>query len=227
MDNNLIFIFFLLGGTVLHNLVSLYFNNKYYKNFQNIPPLHLPLEGMFVRIEGRVTLQQRIISPLSRNSCAFYQLKAKGEYHFKRKAPSRGYEKVTKNLYTELSEERVLIDNKNQIFIEIEKGKDVILKINKVEKEQREPLTDYPSHNRATKYLYEEKYLKNGDRVVVFGRLVKKDNSYIVTHTYSKKLPFMIYLDNTSELESDYKKKININLFFMLLSLGVLAYRLI
>ena len=217
MDNKFIPIFFSLLSIALliHLLIKFYVHKKYYRNFQNIPNLQLPLEGMFVKIEGKVTSQNNLRTPLSKKPSVFYQLQAKGEYEVKRKAPSRGYETVSRTLYSEQSEERVLIDEKNQIFIEIEREQKVILKINKIKKVQKRPLPNYPSHKRATEYIYEEKYLKDGDRVVVFGRLVKKDNCYIVTHTYSEKLPFMIYLNDASELETDYKQKIKFLYYFI------------
>ncbi len=226
MDSELIFPFILLGGIVLYNLVRLYSHRKYYKNFQNIPNLQLPLEGMFVRINGRIASTNALLTPLSQKPCAFYQLQAKEEYYVKRKAPSKGYETVTKQLSVEQSKEKILIDKRNQIFIEIEKEEAVILEINKIVKEQIEALAGYPSHGRASNYLYEERYLSEGDEVVVFGRLVRRGDVYVVTHTHSRKLPFMIYLDNTSALEGSYLKKIRVNLFFVLLALVGIGYLL-
>jgi len=219
MDNELIIPLILFSWLLLHNLVSLIKHHKYYKNFQNIPNLHLPLEGMFIKIKGKVTTQNTLRTPLSKRPCSFYQLRATGEYSVKRKSPSNGYETIRKQLSVEQATDKILIDKKNQIFIEIEKEKAVILKIKEKLAEHKKALSTYPSHPKVTNYLYKESYLMEGDEVVVFGRLLKKDYGYVITHTHSNKLPFMIYLNDTSKLVSNYKNKIRINLFFIPLAL--------
>jgi len=219
MDNELIVPLILFSGLFLYNLVLLIKHHKYYKNFQNIPNLHLPLEGMFIKIKGKVTAQNSLTTPLSKRPCAFYQLRATGEYYVKRRSPSKGYETIRKQLSVEQATDKILIDKKNQIFIEIEKDKAVILKIKEKLAEHKKALSSYPSHPKVTNYLYKESYLMEGDEVVVFGRLLKKDYGYVITHTHSIKLPFMIYLDDTSKLIINYKEKIRINLFFVFLTL--------
>jgi len=225
MDNLSITLLILVAILFLYNLVRSVFNRKYYKNFQKIPSLQLPLEGMFVKVEGIVASENNTTTPISKKSCAFYQLQTKGEYQVKEKSPRRGYKTVTKKINTEQSKKRILIDKEQQIFIEIKENQSVILSLRNSTKEQKKPISSYhKKYKKATKYIYKEQYIQKGDRVVVYGRLIKKNNIYIITHTYSQKLPFMLYINNPSKLEKSYRKKININIFFMLLALGMGGY---
>ena len=216
------FIVLLILSIFIYNLVRLYKHHKVYRNFQNIPNLQLPLEGMFVRLEGEVLSEDKSITPITETTCAFYQLYVKASYQVKRKSPSRGYKNIIKTLYQEHSKERILIHEAPKIFVEIEK--DAILDINTFTQKQEEALDNYPKHAKATQYHYEEHYLEEGDEIVVFGRLVKEKQTYILKHTYSKKLPFILSLNNDTKLRKTYLKYIYINLFFVTTTLGILIY---
>ena len=218
----LIMLFIIFGVNLLFIIGALRKNTQSLRNYQNIPPLEVPLEGMYVKMKGHVASRNAFQTPINRYNVAFYQFQVFSSYSAKRRSPGRGYEVVNKNLFTEYSKERILIDKKNNIFIEINNRRDLLIKLRESVLNTPTALPEYPKHGRATKYIYEEQYLKEGDYVVVSGRLVKENDAYIITHTHSQKLPFIIQLQDDKPIIDAYLRKIKINI--ALIAVAILVY---
>ena len=223
-DEGTIIIFVIIGVLALFNILRLRHHTKSLRNYKNIPPLEVPLEGMYVKMKGIIASKNTLQTPIGRDNVVFYQFKALATYTVKAISPGKGVEVVEKNLHTEYSKEKILIDKKNNIFIEITNKHNLMMMIHQKTLSYPTALPQYPEHSRATKFIYEEQYLKEGDAIVVSGRLTKKDDYYLITHTHSERLPLIIQLNNDKFIIDKYLHKRKINFAFIMLASVIYFY---
>ncbi len=165
------------------------------KTFRETPYFHPSMVGMYVKFYGTVATQNIRELPFDRIKCAFHITTLSGVQSFKRKAPAKGYKEV-KTVLESTSSEKVLLKNGEQrVYLGLHSKlhtPTTVIEVNKRSKTQKKPEAEHLENRKYKNYLYESYIIKGNEPLTVFGRLLRDGEDYIITDTYSERLPFMI-----------------------------------
>jgi len=227
--------FVLIIGIVIATISTLISIKKAYNQYQKFsatPYANEALAGCYVKFMGKVVSQDRHKRPHTQQDAAFYQFHVLGYRKIKRKKPQSGFHEFPTNLYSESSGEFVLQDRNNQrvtVALDIPKlEKSSIINIRKETYKSQTLLDGYhydqSKLNRNYNYYnYTSNYLKQHSVVSVYGRLVKKDNGYIITNTYRKAMPLRIELGDQLSKKVLFYDKVRGKAIFLLINLIALG----
>ncbi len=202
---------------------------------KNIPAYNPALVGLYVMAEGRVVSSNSKITPKNKRSCTFFIFDIKSSFKAKRKKPYRGYETVSKKLYSTNTKSFELLVDGTTVTVRLESK---ILKhsIFRMHKDKGEcsidtvkKLVDLSQVSiKYKKFEYVERYLKEGDFITVLGRVERYNNKSVITETDSEILPFIIanrdYIDG--QLKSA-NKVIKINYTIIAVVASFIVYKLL
>jgi hypothetical protein len=218
MDNPISYILLLLIG---YGFYRIYQEKKIVNEIKNIPKYHPKLLGVYVMFKGIVQTPNQHLTPLSTQSCAFYNFKVKGLYQVKKKKPNKGYESISNILHKEDSDGFELLHNNHKVgvkFINKDRSTKVQFNIHSKVTKSKQANENYPFFKKFSSYEYHESYIKEGEEITVYGRLTEEAGLPVITNTYSDKLPFILFLGDTEH--SAYKPHEK-SIFWMLSFVGI------
>ena len=214
-------------------LLILYQSYKFYKVYKlskrlyQTPFYNRALEGIYVKFIGKVAKLNQLKTPIFNTKCEFYHFVIKGVLQVKRKKPHKSYKFVTKTLNQEISSEFLLQNNTQEIYVKPDKKNLKNSTKYKIRDESKRTTTalkkEFIFDKKYKKYLYRSLFLQEGDIVTVYGRLIKKDNKFIITDTYNKKLPFIIFRGDYTSFGKFYNKSFFYRLFMIIFYLFLLS----
>jgi len=204
---------------------------KYYrfsKKLDKTPFYNRALVGMYVKFKGKIKSVNNLKVPITDTDCEFFRFKVTGFRSVKIKSPGKGYETIVKPLYREVSEEPFLLtDNNQEVWVASSVNKadaGSAFKINKEITSSVQPKEGYPSEAMYSNYDYEAEYLSADDNITVYGKLIQKDDKFIITDTFSPKFPFIIFIGDYLSLGSFYRKNFKNRALSVIIATMLLIY---
>lgn len=200
---------------VIYKIYKLVIAIKKDKIFANTPLFNEALAGYYVKFKGVVVSPNQYDIYFFQTNYAFYRLNVDGHNQVKLKKPSKGYKTVTTSIFSTISH-GFFVNNQNQnIFVEVENPKNnstSILNIHEKSLKSDSLLKNFDfkvEPNRQYKgYIYSGDYLKKGETVTIYGRLIKKDNRFVLTETYNQTIPLMIHLGDSIKHLPNYSTEV-------------------
>ncbi len=188
--------------SLIGNLIAIVKSYKTYQRFKHTPYFNEALVGCYVQFQGKVISPRHHQCPISRKEVAFYHFYILGFRKYKRKKPQKGTHEVSTTLYSQTTGLFELLDTHNRkIAVSLDTSPRVdshaILAIKSDTLPSTTLLEGYPyQQDKLTqsfeRYEYTAYTLKQHTLVTVYGRLIHKENRYILTNTYHPTLPFKI-----------------------------------
>jgi hypothetical protein len=204
MEGLIYMVTFIVSISIIGNFILIYKSYKKYKRFSATPYFNEALVGLYVKFMGKVVSSNRFKRPRTQKEAAFYQFHVLGYRKIKRKKPESGYHEVPTNLYSESSGEFILQDEKSKQKVSValdipklEKASMIDIKEEKLESKTLLDGYEYENGKLSKNYIrfeYTSNYLKQYNSVTVYGRVIKKNDRYIITNSYNKDMPLRIEL---------------------------------
>lgn len=225
----LIFSFFLS----VFNIHKIRKSHKEYKKYRKTPFFNQALIGLYVKIVGKVISPNRYKTPRVYTNVAFYRFVIFGYRQVKRKKPGIGMEEISTILHREISDSFEIQNQNNQkVFVEIKgspTNKSVIFNLKQESLRSETPITNHEfnskkSEKNYTHYDYIADTLKQHDTITVYGRVIKKDDRFVITTTDNLKLPLRIEAGEQLFTKKEFYKKERRRFVFLVLEMGLFLF---
>jgi hypothetical protein len=150
----------------------------------------------YVRVEGKLTSNNRFISPISRDECAYYHSQVLAQWQTKRKKPAKGIEMQRKPLLKTQSHEELEIDTqKERIYIETKQFNKYRLHLRRYETAQTTcpPQIQDKEDKKYKTYQVMENYAYHNDHIIAQGKLTRHaDGRLFIKPTHLLNYPSFI-----------------------------------
>lgn len=220
--------------SLIGNLLAIVKNYKTYQRFKHTPYFNEALVGCYVKFRGKVISPELHQCPLSRKEVAFYHFYILGYRKHKRKKPQKGTHEVSTALYSQTTGLFELLDTHNRkIAVSLDTSPRVdsntILTIQSDTLPSTTLLEGYPyQQDKFTKsferYEHTAYTLKQHTLVTVYGRLIHKENRYLLTNTYHPTLPFKIEVGDQLSEKIFWNTQIKNKILYLVASLLALWF---
>lgn len=220
--------------SLIGNLITLVKSYKAYQRFKHTPYFNEALVGCYVQFQGKVISPQRYQCPLTHKWVAFYHFCILGYRKHKRKKPQKGFHEVSTTLHSQTSGLFELLDTSNRkIAVALDTppqfDNNATLAIQNHTNKSTTLIEAYPhKQDKLTqsfeRYEYTTHSLKQHTLVTVYGRLIQKENRYLLTNTYHPALPLKIEEGNQVSQKILWETKIKNKVLYIIVSLMVLFF---